>query len=148
VTVPTLLNSADRSRLIERLRRVRPDAAPAWGTLTAPRMLCHLADGLRVALGELPARPVHTFASRTLLKFLVVNTGFSPPRGKVQTAPEMLTSVPATWEADLSACTVLAERVGAGSARAVHPMFGPLSPDEWGRVSWKHMNHHLQQFGV
>ena len=144
----TLLNHDDRSRLIERLRRVRPDAQPAWGSLDAPRMLCHLADTLRVALGDLSAKPVHTLASRTLLKFLVVNTGFSPPRGKIQTAPEMLASAPASWEADLAACVELAERVGAGSARAVHPMFGPLSPEEWARLCWKHTNHHLVQFGV
>jgi hypothetical protein len=101
-----------------------------------------------VALGDLPAKPTHTFASRTLLKFMVVNTGFSPPRGKIQTAPEMLTSRPATWEADLAACEALAERVGTGSPRAVHPAFGPLTPEEWGRVCWKHMHHHLVQFGV
>jgi len=57
-------------------------------------------------------------------------------------------SQPATWEADLSACVVLAEGVGTGSARAVHPTFGPLSPEQWGRLCWKHLNHHLTQFGV
>lgn len=144
----TLMNDADHSRLMERLRRVRPDAKPAWGTLNAPRMLCHVADQMRVGLGDLPSKPVHTFASRTLVKFLVINTGVEPPRGKVQTAPEMLTSQPATWEADLAACVDLAERVRAGSARAVHPAFGPLSPEEWGRLCWKHLHHHLVQFGV
>ena len=144
----TLLNDEDRSRLLQRLRRVRPDAAPAWGTLTAPRMLCHVADQLRVALGDVPSIPVHTFATRTLLKHLVVNTGFQPPRGKVQTAPEMLTSRPAAGEADLAACVALAERVATGAARAVHPMFGPLTPEQWGRLCWKHMHHHLVQFGV
>jgi hypothetical protein len=111
-------------------------------------MLCHLADQMRVALGDLSTKPVHTLASRTLLKFLVINTGLEPPRGKIQTAPEMLTSHPATWEADLSACVELAERVGTGSARAVHPTFGPLSPEQWGRLCWKHLHHHLVQFGV
>jgi hypothetical protein len=148
VPVGTLLNDEDRSRLIERLKRVRPDSTPAWGSLNAPRMLCHLADQMRVALGDLSTRPVHTFPSRTLLKFLVINTGFDPPRGKIQTAPEMLTSLPTTWEADLSACIELVERVGGGSARAVHPKFGPLSPEEWGRLCSKHLNYHLVQFGV
>jgi hypothetical protein len=83
----------------QRLQRVRPDAEPAWGTLNAPRMLCHLADQMRVALGDLPTKPVHTFASRRLLKLLVINTGLEPPRGKIQTAPEMLTSQPVAWEA-------------------------------------------------
>jgi hypothetical protein len=148
VATGTLLNDDDRSRMVQRLRRVRPDAAPAWGTLDAPRLLCHLADQMRVALGDIPARPVHTFATRTLLKFLVINTGFEAPRGKVQTAPEMLTTRPAVWESDLSACVELAERVAAGEAHAVHPTFGPLSPDQWGRLCWKHLNHHLVQFGV
>ena len=144
----TLLNADDRSQLLQRLRRVRPDAKPAWGTLDAPRMVCHLADSLRVALGDVPSKPVHTLATRTLLKHLVISSGLQPPRGKIQTAPEMLTSRPTAWEADLAACVELAERVGTGSARAVHPMFGPLSPEQWGRLSWKHMNHHLVQFGV
>jgi hypothetical protein len=148
VPAASLLNPADRGKLVQRLRAVRPDARPAWGTLTAPRMLCHLADQLRVALGDVPARPAHNLASRTLLKFLVVNTGFRPPRGKIQTAPEMLASKPAAWDADLAACLALVERVGAGAAREVHPAFGPLTPEEWGKVCWKHMDHHLVQFGT
>jgi hypothetical protein len=143
----SLLINEHRSQLLQRLRQLRPDAQPAWVTLDAPRMLCHTADQLRVALGDLDSKPTHTLASRTLLKFLVINTGFEPPRGKIRTAPEMLTSRPATWEADLEACVSLAERVGDGSARAVHPTFGPLSPEQWGILCWKHLNHHLVQFG-
>ena len=144
----TLLSSEDRSLILQRLRRLRPDATPGWGTLTAPRMLCHAADQLRVALGDVPSKPVHTFVSRTLVKFLVVNTGIKPPRGKIKTAPEMLSSEPTSWETDLAACVELAERVGQGAASAVHPTFGALSPQEWGRLCWKHLDHHLVQFGV
>jgi hypothetical protein len=148
VPLRTLLNDEDRSLLIQRLQRVHPNADPAWGTLNAPRMLCHVADQMRIALGDVSSKPVHTFATRTLLKTLVVNTGFAPPRGKIKTAPEMLMSKPAAWEADLAACVELAERVGTGSAHAVHPTFGPLSPEQWGRLCWKHLDHHLVQFGV
>jgi Protein of unknown function (DUF1569) len=148
VPIGTLLNDRDRAQLLERLRRLRPEAKPGWGSLDAPRMLCHVADQMRVALGDLPSKPVHSFLTRTLVKFLVVNTGLKPPRGKIQTAPEMLTSQPESWDADLAACLDLAERVGRGDARAVHPAFGPLSPEEWGRLCWKHLDHHLVQFGV
>jgi hypothetical protein len=111
-------------------------------------MVCHAADQMRVALGDLPSKPVHSFLSRTLVKFLVVNTGLEPPREKIQTAPEMLTSQPKLWDVDVAACVELAERVGRGSARAAHPTFGPLSAEEWGRLCWKHLNHHLRQFGA
>jgi hypothetical protein len=148
VAIGTFLSKEDRSLILERLQRVPADAKPGWGRLTAPRMLCHVADQMRVALGDLPSKPVHSFFSRTVVKFLVVNTGLKPPRGKIQTAPEMLITQPTSWSADLSACLELAERVGRGAAQAVHPAFGPLSPEEWGRLCWKHLNHHLVQFGV
>jgi hypothetical protein len=111
-------------------------------------MLCHVADQMRIALGDLPTKPTHSFVSRTLVKSVVVNTGVKPPRGKVQTSPEMLTSRPSSWEADVAACVALVGRVADGTANAVHPTFGPLSPEEWGRLCWKHCDHHLAQFGV
>lgn len=144
----SLMKAEDRTLLFARLERLRPDAKPAWGSLDAPRMLCHLADQLRVALGELPAVPRHSFLSRTLGRLVVVHTGFQPPPGKVKTAPEMLSSKPGTWQADLDTCKVLSLRVGAGAATAVHPTFGPLTPEEWGKLTWKHMSYHLRQFGV
>ena len=64
----TLLNDNDRAEVLDRLRRVRPDSARRWGTLSAARMLCHLADSLRVALGQIPVTPTHSFITRTVLK--------------------------------------------------------------------------------
>ena len=146
--VRTLRNDTDRAQLLERLHRVPRDAKPLWGKLDAHRMLCHTADVMRIALGEIPSKPEHSFFSRTIGKYMVVNTGLQAPRGKIQTAPEMMTSLPKSWDADLATCAELMERVGQGSARAVHPAFGQLSPDEWGRMCYKHLNHHLVQFGV
>jgi len=148
VSSGSLIKADDRELLLGRLARLRPDTKPAWGTLDAPRLLCHLGDSMRVALGELPAVPRHSWLTRTLGRLVVVHTGFEPPRGKVQTAPEMLTSKPASWQADLDACRQLAARIGSGAASAEHPTFGRLTPEEWGKLCWKHINHHLRQFGV
>lgn len=144
----SLMKADDLKSLLGRLEGLHADTKARWGTLDAPRMLCHVADSLRVALGEIPTAPRHSWIARTLGKFVVVHTGFEAPPGKVQTAPEMLTSRPASWQADVDACRRLATRVGSGAARAVHPAFGPLTPAEWGKLCWKHMTHHLRQFGV
>jgi hypothetical protein len=29
-----------------------------------------------------------------------------------------------------------------------HPYFGKFTIDQWSRMNWKHLDHHLQQFGV
>jgi site-specific recombinase XerC len=146
--VPTLLSESDRSTILTRIRQVRPDTPRKWGQMDAARMLCHITDQMRVAVGELVSTPRSTFLSRSFLKWLVVNTGFQAPPGKVQTAPEMLTTSPKSWDADLAVCEALVSRVGAGEAKAEHPTFGRLNPEEWGRLSWKHLDHHLRQFGV
>jgi hypothetical protein len=89
--MPTILHPTERIALLARLRRVTPVTPPGWGTLTAPRMVCHLSDQLRVALGDLPARPRGSPLTRTLLRWLIIHTRVQAPPGKVKTLPEMLT---------------------------------------------------------
>jgi hypothetical protein len=110
-------------------------------------MVCHLADSLRVGVGDLPAKRVDNFATRTLVKWLVVYSPVSPPRGKIETAPEMLSTAPETWAQDLAAVETLMERIATTPTTARHPAFGPLTHDGWCRLSWKHVDHHLRQFG-
>lgn len=131
-----------------RLKTLTPTAQPQWGTFTAPRLLCHLADQLRVGLGEIPTIPRGSFATRTILKWIVVYTPMRPPPGKAQTSPEMLTTAPAGWDADLRVCEQLVERLATATSAPAHPFFGALSPSGWGRLAWKHFDHHLRQFGV
>lgn len=146
--MPSLLDPSEREALLERFRALSSEARPAWGQLTAPRMVCHLSDQLRVALGDLPSKDHSNLATRTLLRLLVVHTSFEPPPGKVQTTPVMLTTQPTSWEEDCGVFESLVQRLAGSDRLAPHPTFGPLSTKEWGRLSWKHINHHLRQFGV
>ena len=41
-----------------------------------------------------------------------------------------------------------AESGRASADGRVHPFFGRLTGDQWGRLSYKHLDHHLRQFGV
>jgi LPS sulfotransferase NodH len=36
----------------------------------------------------------------------------------------------------------------AGCAQHPHSFFGPLTPAEWAELNYKHLDHHLRQFGV
>lgn len=146
--IGSLLNEDDRNAILARLSKLTPDTPRLWGSLDASRMLCHIADQLRVALGDIAAKRADSFLKRTLLKWLVVNTGFQAPPGKVATAPEMLISKPAEWAKDLADCQQLIVNVGSGAASAVHPAFGSLNAAEWGRLCWKHLDHHFRQFGL
>lgn len=145
--MPSLLNPTDRDMILHRLRRLQPSTQPQWGTLTAPTMVCHLADQIRVGLGDLPVQRIDTVARRTLLKWLFVYSPLRPPPGKIKTAPEMLATEPTTWAQDLAQVETLISRLASAPKTAAHPFFGPLSRGGWCRLAWKHLDHHLRQFG-
>jgi hypothetical protein len=146
--MPSLLDPAAREDLLRRLRGLQPTARPRWGTLDAPRMVCHLADSLRVGLGDRASARRDTLARRTLLKWLVVYTPVQPPPGRILTSPEMLATAPSSWAEDVAAVAELVLRMASTPTAAVHPFFGPLTPGGWCRLSWKHLDHHLRQFGA
>lgn len=143
----TLRNPEQRVEILRRLRTLKPEAPRLWGTLDAPRMLCHISDALRVAVGDLEAPDAGNAFTRTVARWLVIDTPMQPPPGRIRTSPAMLSSSPRDWDEDLAACATLIERVGRGEGRGRHPAFGSLDPERWGRLSWKHLDHHLRQFG-
>lgn len=146
--MPSIHEPTHRTALHSRLQQLTPRSVPLWGVLSASRMVVHLGDQLRVALGDLPAQPRGTLLTRTLVRFLIIQTGMQAPPGKVQTSPEMLTTKPGVWEEDVAQVITLLDRAAAATRFAPHPAFGALSRREWGILSWKHADHHLRQFGV
>jgi hypothetical protein len=145
----TVWNDADYRELSARLERLTPDAPARWGKFTAPQMVCHLVDALKMASGELPVRPKKMPLRYTPVKQLVIY--WLPfPKG-APTAPELLARVPTEWHGELQALKreleTFIERGPAGPF-VPHPAFGSLSPRAWGVLVYRHTDHHFKQFGV
>jgi hypothetical protein len=69
----------------------------------------------------------------------------------VPTAPELLARPPGDWAGDVTALLSLVDRVVARGQSATwgqHPLFGALSPSGWGVLMYRHVDHHLRQFGT
>jgi hypothetical protein len=146
---PTLFDSAAREQILARVDRLTPDRKPLWGQMDAGRMVAHVTDQLRAGLGELPCAPRNTPMKNAIIKRLVIYV-MPFPKG-LPTAPEMLSTVPATWDADVAALRLALDRFGARDPKTAwpeHPAFGRLTGKLWGVLSWRHMDHHLRQFGV
>jgi hypothetical protein len=145
----TIWDSSTRQQLQARFRAIRSDTRPSWGRMSAPQMVTHVADSLRMALGELPCVPKRSPLRYTPLKQLIIY--WLPwPQG-APTAPELLARLPASWSTDVTDLTALIDRVGThgrGGRFADHPAFGRLSGRTWGALIYRHMDHHLRQFGA
>lgn len=145
--MPSLRNAADRATIIARMDRLMPDALPRWGRMTAPKMLAHIVDAYRMALGELSVRPkqvplIGSFPFKQLVIYLL------PFPRNAPTAPEIIAREPKSFEAERADVKALIARLSGDVVYAEHPIFGRLTPAEWSALGHKHLDHHLRQFGV
>ena len=145
----SLSDARARQELLERLERLTPDATPRWGSFTAPQMVAHLVDWMSMASGEL-----RTAARSGVLRyppFKQLAIYWLPFPRNVQTAPELLARKPGEWGAER---TSVRERVQSFERLYVeppwpeHPVFGTMTPRAWCVFAYRHMDHHLRQFGI
>lgn len=146
----TLTDPAARRELIARLQQLDLDAQPAWGRMNAPRMLAHCADALRMAYGDLHCTAKRVPLVRTaLVKRLMLYV--LPFPKNAPTARELLARAPGEGEAERETLKALIARFESEMGRdswPEHPLFGALDEREWGRLAYKHLDHHLTQFRV
>jgi hypothetical protein len=145
----SIWNAGDRRQLHDRLVALRPDSTRRWGTMTVAQMVAHLSDAARMALGDLPCASKRLPLRYPPLKQLIVY--WLPWPEGAPTAPELIGRAPASWTAEVADLAALLERL-AGSPRDAafpeHPAFGRLSRRAWGVLVYRHMDHHLRQFGA
>jgi hypothetical protein len=147
--MPTLFDPSARGKIVSRLSNLTSDRRPLWGRLDAARVQTHLADQLRMAVGDVICRSKNTPFRYPVLRELIVYL-LPWPKG-APTAPELLATHPAEFETDRQTLLQLVERVGTlkpGVTFGEHPAFGRLSRRAWGVLAWRHLDHHLRQFGL
>ncbi len=77
-----------------------------------------------------------------------------PMRRNSPSAPELFPERPAECEFERERMQLMATidrfaaRGAAGCSGHPHPFFGRLKPREWAILMYKHVDHHLRQFGV
>ncbi len=146
--MPTLWNADDRTALLGRFDALTPSDRPKWGAFTAPRMVVHVTDAVRAGLGELPVKPLRTPFGFWPMNALVINV-LPWPKG-APTAPELMRRAPEEWDGELAALKAAVDRFIARDVNgpwAAHAAFGAIDGKAWGRLQYRHFDHHLTQFG-
>jgi len=119
--------------------------------MSIAQMFAHCQQPLRVALGELRLKRslIGLLFGRIAKKKLLAP---EPWKKGLPTAPEFKIADQRNFETEKAALRNLIERFGAGGPAALttlpHPFFGPLTAEEWQALQWRHLDHHLRQFGA
>lgn len=147
----SLFDPAGLAALLARIDGLRPDSPRQWGKMTIGQMLAHCQQPLRVASGELPLRRslIGVLFGRLAKRQLLAP---KPWQQGMPTAPEFRITDARDFGEEQQALRALVQRFGeagpAGLTKAPHPFFGPLTSDEWQALQWRHLDHHLRQFGA
>ena len=135
----------------QRLQRLTADTAPLWGRMTAAQAVAHCAIGVEMALGDVrPPRMLIGHVLGPIFKRVVLGND-SPMRPNSPTAPELVVRDKRDFEVERGRLAKLVERlggVGDGTTTHPHPFFGRLTPTQWSQLQYKHLDHHLRQFGM
>jgi hypothetical protein len=146
----SILNESDRTAICSRMRALSASSTARWGRMSVTEMLEHLRLSAQMTVGELKVADANKRAFQMFpLKHLILYV-LPFPKG-APTAPELHPGAAASFEAERAAVLLLLDRIGAGpreGAGPAHPLFGPLSWREWGAATYKHVDHHLKQFGA
>jgi hypothetical protein len=144
----SIWNADDHRALCERVERLTPQHSAKWGRMTAPQMAAHLNRSLRMATGELAVAPKKVPLRYPPLKQLALY--WLPIPKNLPTVPELVVGTARDWATEsmeLRQQIDTVARRGPGAMAPVHPAFGPMSGKEWGVLVYRHMDHHLRQFG-
>lgn len=134
----------------ERLLALNQDDQPEWGVMNSAQMLAHCCGPLEVVLEEIQLKKPGIL-TRLLVSFykpLLYND--KPWKKGLPTTKEFRITEDRDFEGErLRLLSLINRFVSKGPEHSwpVHPLFGTFSSEQWGMMQYKHLDHHLKQFG-
>jgi len=140
------------NELTARIEALNPDSQPLWGKMSVDQMLAHCSVAYEMAYTDKYPKPngLMRFLLKTFVKSGVVNE--KPYPKNARTAPVFIISDRRDFEKEKSRLIGYLQRtqeLGSDYFEGKEsPSFGAMTAQEWNNLFYKHLDHHLNQFGV
>ena len=152
MTFPSVFQSDVVDALTDRIEQLRAETKPQWGVMNATQMLAHCCVTYEMVFENKHKRP--NALMRFVLKLAVKQTvvGDAPYKHSIRTAPAFVIRDERDFGTEKQRLVVYLRRVqlmGEQQFEGKESLsFGPLTAHEWNVLFYKHLDHHLTQFGV
>jgi hypothetical protein len=147
--VKNLFDAAVKQEIIRRINKLTPASKAVWGKMNAGQMLAHLQIPIGIALGS------HTIKGHWLMKLILplfkkILYNEKPYKQSLPTDKSfIMTGTTKDFEKEKQQLLEMLNRFNkANMIQEAHPIFGKLTKEQWSKATWKHLDHHLKQFGV
>jgi hypothetical protein len=152
VEMKNLLEAGTAKEIRERIAKLGPKNERQWGKMTAPQAMAHCSVVMEWAVGD--KDEPRMFLGRIfgpLVKRQVVKDD-KPLARNTPTAKSLVVADERDLAKECQRLSALVERFCAGGppgcTKNPHTFFGQMTPEEWATIMYKHVDHHLRQFGA
>lgn len=152
MALPNIFTKEVSDKVIQRINQLKSSTEPKWGKMNVTQMLAHCNVTYEMVYENKHPRP--NFLMKLVLKFLAKQTVTSekPYKHNLKTAPQFIIEDKRDFDVEknrlinyINKTQQLGEEYFDN--KESHS-FGVLQKHEWNNMFYKHLNHHLSQFGV
>jgi len=149
--VKHLFEPAVLDELNGRLSQLTPESKRQWGKMSVAQMLAHCSEFMDLALGRTsPPRGWLGYIFGGAAKRSVLND--KPIQRNMPTDKSLMVNGDRGFESERERLRTSMRLFSTGGpekcTKHPHSFFGPMTPQEWARLAYKHLDHHFQQFGA
>ena len=147
--IKDLFDPSVKKEIIDRINKLTPQTKQVWGKMNVSQMLAHIQMPIRIAYGT--HQPKGSFLLRLIGPLFKSKLWDEKPyKQSLPTDPTfVMIGSEKEFEKEKAAVIDLINNFSAESlAGEHHPVFGKLTKENWSKATWKHLDHHLKQFGV
>ncbi|TDE12785.1 DUF1569 domain-containing protein [Dyadobacter psychrotolerans] len=149
---PNIFTDEVSAAVISRIANLKPGTLPDWGKMNSAQMLAHCSVTYEMVYESKHPKP--NFLMRFILKMFIKKTvtGDAPYKRNSQTAPAFVIKDDRNFDKEKSrliSYIIKTKDLGENHFDGKESLsFGVLNKDEWNTMFYKHLDHHLTQFGV
>ena len=147
--IKSLFDPNVKQDIIDRINKLTAQSQRQWGKMDVAQMLAHVQQPIEVAYGK------RELKSHWLLKLIgplfktKLYNGQPYKQGLPTDRSYVMTGTVKDFEKEKQQLLELINHFhDTNLTEARHPVFGTFTKEQWSLATWKHLDHHLRQFGV
>lgn len=149
IKMTTIFDDKTRESLIKRIETLAPADQAQWGKMNVSQMIEHCTRLEKIMSGKIKVKRVFLgyIFGKVALRSMIGND--KPMRTGIPTLPELVVrETAADIEPQKQKWIDLLEELAHNSSKYfMHPFCGRMTREQTGKLEYKHIDHHLRQFG-
>jgi Protein of unknown function (DUF1569) len=147
--VKNLFDPVVKQEIIDRINKLTPQSQRQWGKMDVGQMLAHLQAPIGVAFGTTTVKG--NWLMKLILPLFKKNLYDEKPWKQGLPTDKSFIMTGQFKDFENEKAQLLDKIIRFTEPHMIsekHPVFGKLTKEQWSKATWKHIDHHLKQFGV